>query len=102
MLELGKKNFENETKSGAVLVDFWAPWCGPCRMVAPILEALSAEMKEVKFGKVNVDEEPELAESFGISSIPTLVLLKDGKIVASRVGAATKETLKGWILSNLK
>ncbi|MEM4554545.1 MAG: thioredoxin [Candidatus Anstonellaceae archaeon] len=102
MLELNAQNFGKETKSGVVLVDFWAPWCGPCRMVAPVLEALAAEMKEVKFGKVNVDEQPELAESFGISSIPTLVLFKDGKIVASRVGAATKENLKGWILSNLK
>ncbi|MCX8196753.1 MAG: thioredoxin [Candidatus Micrarchaeota archaeon] len=102
MITLTEENFEREVKGKTVLVDFWAPWCGPCRMVAPILEELAAEMKDVKFGKVNVDEQPELAEKFGISSIPTLVLFKEGKIVANRVGAASKETLKSWIQASLK
>jgi len=102
MIELTGENFEKEVKKGLVLVDFWAPWCGPCRVVAPVLDALSQEMKEVKFCKVNVDEQPELSEKFEVSSIPTIVLFKDGKIIANRVGAATKETLKEWIGASIK
>lgn len=101
MLTLTHDNFEKETKSGFVLVDFWAPWCGPCRIIGPIVEQLAEEMKGIKFGKVNVDEEPELAEIFEISSIPTLMLFKDGKAIAGRVGATTKESLKEWIKSNM-
>ncbi|MCX8195370.1 MAG: thioredoxin [Candidatus Micrarchaeota archaeon] len=102
MITLTEENFEKEVKGKATLVDFWAPWCGPCRMIAPVLEALEGEVKGVKFGKVNVDEQPELSEKFEVSSIPTLVLFKGGKAVARRVGAATKEALKEWINSNLK
>jgi len=102
MIELTGENFEKEVKKGLVLVDFWAPWCGPCRVVAPVLDALSQEMKEVKFCKVNVDRQPELSEKFEVSSIPTIVLFKDGKIIANRVGAATKETLKEWIGASIK
>ncbi|MEM4633603.1 MAG: thioredoxin [Candidatus Anstonellaceae archaeon] len=102
MIELSGENFDKETKSGVVLVDFWAPWCGPCRMLGPIIEQLSGEMKGVKFAKVNVDEQPELAEKFGISSIPTLVLFKNGKPTATRIGASSKEALKEWISSNAR
>ena len=101
MLTLTSENFEKETKKGVTLVDFWAPWCGPCRMLSPIVDALSLEMKEMKFGKVNVDEQPELSEKFEVASIPTLLLFKDGKIIANRVGATTKEGLKEWIKSSM-
>ena len=91
-LEITTGNFVNEVleAKGTVLVDFWAPWCGPCRMQAPILEAFAGEHPEVKVGKVNVDENPELAEKFGIMSIPTLLVFKDGKLVKSAVGLHDK------------
>jgi len=102
MLTLTNDNFDKEVKAGTLLVDFWAPWCGPCRMLGPIVEQLSEEMKSVKFGKVNVDEQPELSEKFEVSSIPTLLLFKNGKVIANRVGASSKETLKEWINSSIK
>ncbi len=102
MLILTNENFSKETKSGVTLVDFWAPWCGPCRVLGPVVDALSQEMKGLKFGKVNVDEQPELSEKFEVASIPTILLFKDGKIIANRVGATTKETLKDWINSGIK
>ena len=100
MLTLTNENFDKELKTGVVLVDFWAPWCGPCRMLSPIVDQLSEEMKTMKFGKVNVDEQPELSERFGVASIPTLLLFKNGNVIANRVGAATKESLKEWINSS--
>ncbi len=103
MVTLTEENFEKEAKTGVTLVDFWAPWCGPCRMLTPVLDALSQEMDgKVKIGRVNVDEQPKLSEKYQISSIPTLLLIKDGQIIANRVGAATKETLKDWITSSIK
>ncbi len=102
MLTLTSENFGKETKSGVILVDFWAPWCGPCRMLSPIVDQLSGEMKTLQFGKVNVDEQPDLSEKFEVASIPTLLLFKDGQVIANRVGAATKETLKEWINSSLR
>ena len=102
MLALTNDNFDKELKTGVVLVDFWAPWCGPCRMLGPIVEQLSEEMKTLKFGKVNVDEQPELSERFEVASIPTLLLFKNGNVIANRVGAATKESLKEWINSSIK
>jgi thioredoxin 1 len=103
LLILTGSNFDSEVRKGVILVDFWAPWCGPCRMLSPVVEQLSEEMKgKLRFGKVNVDEQPDLSEKFEVASIPTLLLFKDGKVVANRVGAANKETLKEWISASLK
>ncbi len=96
-MELTAATFENETASGVTVVDFWASWCGPCRMLSPIVEELAGEMTGVKFAKVNVDEEPGLASAFRISSIPTLVFMKDGQAVGQTVGVQPKENLRAVI-----
>jgi thioredoxin 1 len=83
-----------------VVVDFWAEWCGPCRMIAPALEELSAEMAgKVSIVKVNIDEEPELGAQYGVRSIPTLLMFKDGQLASNMVGAAPKSKLSSWISS---
>ncbi|MBR3947853.1 MAG: thioredoxin [Clostridia bacterium] len=95
---LTSENFENEVlKSDKnVLVDFWASWCGPCKMLAPTIEAIAEENHSFKVGKVNVDDEPDLAEAFGISSIPTLILFKDGKAADMMVGLRSKDEIVKW------
>ncbi|AOR24550.1 thioredoxin [Clostridium taeniosporum] len=87
--------FDNEIKEGVVIVDFFANWCGPCKMLAPIFEQLEEEMKDkVKFFKVDVDESGELATKFNVSSIPTMIIFKDGKDVSTEIGFLPKEKIK--------
>lgn len=95
-LHLTQENFETEVlKSDVpVLVDFWATWCGPCQMVLPIIEELAEEMEGVKIGKVNVDEQIELAKEYRVMSIPTLIVFKNGKKANMAVGAKSKEEIK--------
>ena len=100
--ELNESSFKAHISKGWALVDFWAPWCGPCQMLGPVIEELSKEMKDVKVGKVNVDDNGELAGQFGVSGIPTMILFKDGKMVDKKVGAGTKASIKGWIESSTK
>ena len=91
-LNVTKANFEQEAVNSekTVLLDFWATWCGPCRMIAPAVAAVAEENPHVLVGKVNVDEEPDLARAFGIISIPTLVVMKDGKVLNQSTGAKSK------------
>ena len=92
---INKNNFRNEVLNSEkpVLLDFWASWCGPCRMVSPIVDEIAAERGDIKVGKVNVDEERELAGQFGVMSIPTLVVIKDGRGVNQMVGARPKSQI---------
>lgn len=93
-LNVTKNNYQEVINtSKPVLLDFWASWCGPCRMVSPIIDEISEEVTEVVVGKVNVDEQRELAQSFGIMSIPTLVVIKDGNVVNKSVGAKSKKQI---------
>ena len=95
---LTQNNFEATVSEGQVLIDFWAPWCGPCRMQAPVLEALEAELGgSVKICKVDVDEEPDLARRFRVMSIPTLVVMQDGKVKTTRVGYQDIDGLKAML-----
>ena len=93
-IKINKERFEEiKNSEKKVLIDFYADWCGPCRMMAPIIDQLADEREDVIIGKINVDEEPELAERFGVFSIPTLVLMKDGKVLSQSSGARPKEKL---------
>ena len=94
-ININKNNFENEVLNSdkTVLLDFWASWCAPCRRVVPIVEEIADERRDIKVGKINVDEEPELANKFSIMSIPTLVVMKNGKIVTKVSGARPKNSI---------
>lgn len=94
-VNISMNNFEEEVLNSEkpVLLDFWAPWCGPCRMVAPIVEEIARERSDIKVGKVNVDEEMELAKKFRAYSIPTLVVMKDGRVINQAVGARPKNAI---------
>jgi len=94
-----KDNFDLEVlkESKTVLLDFWASWCGPCRMVSPIIDEIANERADLKVGKVNVDEQPELAAKFGVMSIPTLIVMKDGKVVNQPAGARPKPQILSLI-----
>ncbi len=100
---LDSKNFEQETKGNVALVDFWAEWCGPCKMMLPVLEQVSTEIGgKAVVGKVNVDEAQELAVKFGVRSIPALFILKDGQVVWQTVGVQSKKVLVDAINNALK
>ena len=104
VVELTNDSFASkiETSTGYALVDFWAPWCGPCRMMAPIFEEIAKETKNVVFFKANIEEAQDLANRFRVQSIPCFLLFKDGKAVASRTGGTTKENFIEWIKENTK
>jgi len=96
VITITNENFNEEVINSAkpVLLDFWASWCGPCRMVAPIVDEIAEERSDIKVGKVNVDEQPELASKFGVMSIPTLVVMENGKIKNQTVGARPKNQIE--------
>ena len=94
-VNISKENFRHEVLNSdkPVLLDFWASWCGPCRMVLPMVEQIAEEREDVKVGKINVDEQPELASQFGVFSVPTLMVMKNGQVVNHAVGARPKHAI---------
>ena len=94
-ININKENFKEEVLNSEkkVLLDFWAPWCGPCRMVVPLVEEIAQERSDIKVGKVNINEQPELANHFGIMSIPTLMVMENGRIISQSQGARPKKAI---------
>ena len=104
ILKLTDAEFENQVINSKkpILVDYWAEWCGPCKMIGPALEEISDEMKEdVRITKINIDENPTTPQKYGVRGIPTLLLFKNGKVVAEKVGALPKNQLSEWISENI-
>jgi len=103
-LTVNDGNFDEEIKNSKlpILVDFWAEWCGPCKQIGPILEEIAEEKKDkIKILKLNVDENPQIPQKFGVRGIPTLMLFKDGNLVDTKVGSLPKNMLESWLDSNL-
>ena len=103
-IKINDNNFEQEVlKSDSLtLVDFWADWCGPCKMIGPALEEISEEMKEdIRITKLNIDENPSTPQQYGVRGIPTLLLFKNGEVVAEKIGALSKTKLTEWISENI-
>ena len=94
-IRITKNNFESEIKNynGKILLDFWASWCGPCRMVSPLIDEIANENTHIKVGKINVDEEPELASAFSVMSIPALAVIDQGRLIRQQAGARPKEAI---------
>ncbi|WP_019120238.1 thioredoxin [Brevibacillus massiliensis] len=102
IVNVSDQTFAQEVESGTVLVDFWAPWCGPCKMIAPVLEQIDSEVGEkLKIAKLNVDENPETSGRFGVMSIPTLMVFKDGQMVDKVIGFQPKEALMATLGKHL-
>ncbi|QED23215.1 thioredoxin [Candidatus Deianiraea vastatrix] len=101
--EISQTDFRSEVLENEkpVLVDFWAPWCGPCRAIAPALNELSQEQNEFEVIKINIDENPEIAGHYRIQSIPAMMVFKDGKVVANRVGGLPKAQILSWVKENI-
>ena len=98
-IHINKENYQNEVVNSEkkVLLDFWAPWCGPCQMVLPLMDEIAAERSDIKVGKINVDEEPELASQFQVMSIPTLMVVKNGEVVSKTMGARPKAQINAML-----
>lgn len=97
LIHLKNEDFNKEIANGTVVVDFYADWCGPCQMLAPVIEELASERSNTKFIKVNVDEQQDLAKQYGVMSIPTIIVFKNGKIANTNVGFVPKEIIQSWI-----
>ncbi|MAF34392.1 thioredoxin [Candidatus Woesearchaeota archaeon] len=96
-MDVNESNFEEKVGKGKAVIDFWAPWCGPCKMMGPVFEDVAKKVNGVKFAKVNVDDEQELATKFGVTSLPTLIKIEDGNEVDRRSGFVAEEDLKTWL-----